>query len=80
MLAGSSVQLLLFVRSCAAARRALAAGIRRSTCTSAEAATAERRDPLAADPARCFDCPIDPALLLLLQVSDQVECYGLSDM
>ena len=44
-----------------AARRALAAGIRRSTCTSAEAATAERRDPLAADPARCFDCPIDPA-------------------
>ena len=44
-----------------AARRALAAGIRRSTCTSAEAATAERRDPLAADAARCFDCPIDPA-------------------
>ena len=32
-----------------AARRALATGIRLSTCTAAEAATAERRDPLAAD-------------------------------
>ena len=45
-----------------AARRALATGIRLSTCTAAEAATAERRDPLAAaDPAGGFDGPVDPA-------------------
>ena len=44
------------------ARRALAAGIRRSTCSAAEAAYAERCDDQpAADPARCFDCPVDPA-------------------
>ena len=39
--------------------------------------TAERRDPLAADPARCIDCPQS---ILLLLVSDQVGCYGLSDV
>ena len=44
-----------------AARRALAAGIRRSTCTAAEARFAERTDWLGPDPARCFDCPVDPA-------------------
>ena len=44
------------------ARRALAAGIRRSTCSAAEAAYLEPRDDqLAPDPARCFDCPVDPA-------------------
>jgi hypothetical protein len=43
------------------ARRALAAGIRRSTCTAAEARFAERTDWLGPDPARCFDCPVDPA-------------------
>ena len=44
------------------ARRALAAGIRRSTCSAAEAVYLERRDDqLAPDPARCFDCPVDPA-------------------
>ena len=46
------------------ARRALAAGIRRSTCSCAEAAycTVERCDDQPApDPARCFDCPADPA-------------------
>ena len=36
------------------ARRALAAGIRRSTCSDAEAAYVP-------DPACCFDCPVDPA-------------------
>ena len=45
------------------ARRALAAGIRRSTCSAAEAVYFERRDDQPApDPARCFDCPVDPAL------------------
>ena len=40
------------------ARRALAAGIRRSTCSAAEAVYFERRDDQPApDPARCFDCP-----------------------
>ena len=44
------------------ARRALAAGIRRSTCSAAEAAYVQRCDDQpAADPARCFDCPVDPA-------------------
>ena len=44
------------------ARRALAAGIRRSTCSAAEAVYFERRDDQPApDPARCFDCPVDPA-------------------
>ena len=44
------------------ARRALAAGIRRSTCSAAEAVYLEPRDDqLAPDPARCFDCPVDPA-------------------
>ena len=44
------------------ARRALAAGIRQSTCSAAEAAYAERCDDQpAANPARCFDCPVDPA-------------------
>ena len=45
------------------ARRALAAGIRRSTCSGAEAAYAVRGcdDQPAPDPARCFDCPADPA-------------------
>ena len=43
------------------ARRALAAGIRRSTCSAAEAAYFERHDDQPApDPARCFDCPVDP--------------------
>ena len=41
----------------------LAAGIRRSTCSGAEAAYAVRGcdDQPAPDPARCFDCPADPA-------------------
>ena len=45
------------------ARRALAAGIRRSTCSGAEAAYVVRGcdDQPAPDPARCFDCPADPA-------------------
>ena len=44
------------------ARRALAAGIRRSTCSAAEATYVQRCDDQpAADPARCFDCPVDPA-------------------
>ena len=44
------------------ARRALAAGIRRSTCSGAEAAYVERCDDQPApDPACCFDCPVDPA-------------------
>ena len=44
------------------ARRALAAGIRRSTCSGAEAAYVERCDDQPApDPACCFDCPADPA-------------------
>ena len=39
-----------------------AAGIRRSTCSAAEAVYLEPRDDqLAPDPARCFDCPVDPA-------------------
>ena len=43
------------------ALRALAAGIRRSTCSAAEAVYLEPRDvQLAPDPARCFDCPVDP--------------------
>ena len=43
-------------------RRALAAGIRRSTCSAAEATYAERCDDQpAADPACCFECPVDPA-------------------
>ena len=38
------------------------AGIRRSTCSAAEAVYLEPRDDqLAPDPARCFDCPVDPA-------------------
>jgi hypothetical protein len=48
-----------------AARRALAAGIRRSTCTAAEARFAERTDRLARprDPARWASIahPVDPA-------------------
>ena len=32
-----------------------------STCTAAEARFAERTDWLGPDPARCFDCPVDPA-------------------
>ena len=44
------------------ARRALAAGIRRSTCSAAEATYAARCDDQpAADPACCFDCSVDPA-------------------
>ena len=44
------------------ARRALAAGIRRSTCSAAEATYVQRCDDQpAADPACCFDCPVDPA-------------------
>jgi len=43
------------------ARRALAAGIRRSTCSAVEAVYLEPRDQPAPDPARCFDCPVDPA-------------------
>ena len=44
------------------ARRAHAAGIRRSTCSAAEATYAARCDDQpAADPACCFDCPVDPA-------------------
>ena len=45
------------------ARRALAAGIRRSTCSGAEAAYVECGcdDQPAPDLARCFDCPADPA-------------------
>ena len=44
------------------ARRALAAGIRRSTCSAAEATYAARCDDQpAAGPACCFDCPVDPA-------------------
>ena len=35
--------------------------LRRSTCTAAEARFAERTDWLGPDPARCFDCPVDPA-------------------
>ena len=43
-------------------RRALPAGIRRSTCSAAEAVYyLEPRDQPAPDPARCFDCPVDPA-------------------
>ena len=43
-------------------RRALAAGIRRSTCSGAEAAYVQRCDDQPApDPACCFDCPVDPA-------------------
>ena len=35
---------------------------RRSTCSAAEAVYLEPRDDqLAPDPARCFDCPVDPA-------------------
>ena len=45
-------------------------GIRLSTCTAAEAATAEHRDPLAAsDPAGGFDGPTQ-----LLLASDLGEC------
>ena len=44
------------------ARRALAAGIRRSNCSAAEATYVQRCDDQpAADPACCFDCPVDPA-------------------
>ena len=44
------------------ARRALAAGIRRSTCSAAEATYVQRCDDQpAADPACCLDCPVDPA-------------------
>ena len=44
------------------ARRALAAAIRRSTCSDAEAAYVQRCDDQpAADPACCLDCPVDPA-------------------
>ena len=46
------------------ARRALAAGIRRSTCSAAEATygyVQRGDDQPAADPACCFDCPVDPA-------------------
>ena len=45
--------------------RSLPAGIRRSTCSGAEAAYGtyvERCDDQPArDPACCFDCPVDPA-------------------
>ena len=41
------------------ARRALAAGIRRSTCSAAEATYVQRCDDQpAADPACRFDCPV----------------------
>jgi len=44
------------------ARRALAAGIRRSACSGAEAAYVARCDDQPApDPACCFDCPVGPA-------------------
>ena len=46
------------------ARRALAAGIRRGTCSAAEATYRFRAATMhqpAADPACCFDCPVDPA-------------------
>ena len=44
------------------AGRALAAGIRRSTCSAAEATYVQRCDDQpAANPACCFDCPVDPA-------------------
>ena len=44
------------------ARRALAAGIRRGTCSAAEATYVQCCDDQpAADPACCFDCPVDPA-------------------
>jgi len=44
------------------ARRVLAAGIRRSTCSAAEATYVQRCDDQpAADPACCLDCPVDPA-------------------
>ena len=44
------------------ARRALAAGIRRSTCSAAEATYVQRCDDQpAADPSCCFDCTVDPA-------------------
>ena len=36
---------------------------RRSTCTAAEARFAERTDWLGPDPARCFDCPVDPVFV-----------------
>ena len=46
------------------AGRALAAGIRRSTFSATEATYLRRQrcnDQPAADPAYCFDCPVDPA-------------------
>ena len=43
------------------ARRALAAGIRRSTCSAAEATYVRSALRRSADPACCFDCPVDPA-------------------
>ena len=59
------------------ARRALAAGVRRSTCSGAEAAYVERCDDQPApDPACCFDCPVDPARLLLS--SDLLRVAGWS--
>ena len=46
--------------------RALAAGIRRSTCSGAEAAYVERCDDQPApDPACSFDCPVDCFVWLL---------------
>jgi hypothetical protein len=60
-----------------AARRALAAGVRRSKQAPAllrtEARFAERTDWLGPDPARCFDCPVDPARA---EQSDLVACCG----
>jgi hypothetical protein len=51
-----------------AARRGLAAGIRRSTCTACRGGPLRRAHRLARSappdarrPARCFDCPVDPA-------------------
>jgi hypothetical protein len=60
------------------ARRALAAGIRRSTCSGAEAAYVERCDDQPApDPATrraaSFDCPADPAPALDLHLNLQIS-------
>jgi hypothetical protein len=59
------------------ARRALAAGIRRSTCSGAEAAYVERAATAqpAPDPACCFDCP---RLTRLLLSSDLLRVAGWS--
>ena len=48
--------------------RALAAGIRSSTCSAAEAVYFERCDQPAPHPARCLlDCPVDSAPIFLLR-------------